>query len=66
MNELGSEGKVHAERELFPGVVVTIKDANQNISDTYNAVTMAYDNGYVKIGKLEKAETADRSWRSRR
>lgn len=66
MNELGSEGKVHAERELYPGVVVTIKDANQNISDTYNAVTMTYDNAYVKIGKLEKAESSDRSWRNRR
>lgn len=66
MNELGSEGKVHAEREMFPGVVVTIKDANQNISDTYNAVSMSYDNAYVKIGKLEKAESNDRSWRNRR
>lgn len=67
MNELGAEGKVHAERELFPGVTVTIKDANQNIADTYNAVSLEYDNGYVKIGKLEKAESQDgRSWRNRR
>ncbi|MBI40534.1 MAG: polymerase [Leptospiraceae bacterium] len=54
MEELGAEGKVHAERELHPGVVVTIRNAAQNISDTYNGVTLTYDNGYVKIGKLEK------------
>ena len=54
MEELGAEGKVHAEKELHPGVVVTIRNAAQNISDTYNGVTLSYDNGYVKIGKLEK------------
>lgn len=60
MQELGQEGKVHAERELFPGVTVTIRDANQNIADTYRAVTLSYDNGYVKIGKLEKNEEQSR------
>jgi len=56
MQTLGAEGKVHAEKELFPGVVVTIRDATQNISDSYRAVTLRYDNKYVKIDKLEKAE----------
>ena len=66
MNELGADGKVHAEKELFPGVVVTIKDANQNIADTYRQVSLSYDNGYVKIGKYEKAEeAAPKSWKKR-
>jgi uncharacterized protein (DUF342 family) len=56
MQQVGAEGKVHAEKELFPGVVVTIRDANQSIADSYRAVTLRYDNGYVKIDKLEKAE----------
>ena len=64
LNELGEEGKVHAEREVYPGVTVTIKDASQQIADTYKAITMRYDNGYVKFDKLEKAEPVNpRSWR---
>ncbi len=67
MQEIGAEGKVHVEKEIFPGVVVTIKDYSQNISDSYRQVTLTYDNGYVKIGKLEKDDTDKaRSWRSRR
>ncbi len=69
MARMGAEGKVHAEKELFPGVVITIKDASQTISDTYRSVTLSYDNGYVKIGKFEKgedaAQTTSRSWRRR-
>jgi len=66
LQQLGSEGKVHAEKELFPGVTVTIKDASQTISDSYRSVTLTYDNGYVKFGKLEKDEEASgRSWRKR-
>lgn len=64
LNELGEEGKVHAEKEVFPGVTVTIKDASQQIADNYKAITMRYDNGYVKFDKLEKAEVVNpRSWR---
>lgn len=64
MNEMSAEGKVHVEKELFPGVVITIKDANQSIADSYKQVTVSYDNGYVKIDKLEKdADSKKRSWR---
>lgn len=56
MDQLGSEGKVHAEKEIFPGVNIHIKDATQPISDTYNSVTLTYDTGHVKINKLEKDE----------
>lgn len=56
MDELGAEGKVHAEKEIFPGVTVHIKEAALNISDTYNSVSLYYEGGYVKIGKLEKNE----------
>ena len=67
MQAIGAEGKVHVEKELFPGVVVTIKDYSQNIADSYRNVSLSYDGGYVKIGKLEKAEnTSSRSWRNRR
>ncbi len=66
MSQLGEEGKVHVEKELFPGVTVTIKDASQTISDSYRNVTLTYDKGYVKFGKLEKdEESASRSWRKR-
>lgn len=54
MEELGNEGKVHAEKEIYPGVVVSIRNAAQNVSDNYRAVSLSYDNGYIKIGKLEK------------
>ncbi|MCB1173477.1 MAG: DUF342 domain-containing protein [Leptospiraceae bacterium] len=66
MSAIGAEGKVHAEKELFPGVVVTIRDASQNISDQYNAVTLSYDNKYVKIDKLEKAEDPSKRTSRRR
>lgn len=54
MHELGAEGKVHAEKELFGGVQISIRDATHNVNDVYRAVSMSYDNGYVKFGKLEK------------
>lgn len=67
MQEIGAEGKVHAEKEIFPGSVVTIKDYSQNIADSYRQVTLSYDNGYVKIGKLEKDESASsRPWLRKR
>jgi len=65
MQELGADGRVHVEKQLFPGVVITIKDQSQEIKDNYNSVSVTYDDGYVKIGKLEKDESASRSWRNR-
>ena len=65
MQEIGAEGKVHAEKEIFGGVMVTIKDYTQPISDSYRQVTLTYDNGFVKIGKLEKDDSAKASWRTR-
>jgi len=66
MDDLGGEGRVHAEKEIFPGVVVTIKDKSQNIADSYKSVSLSYENGYVKIGKLEKLEKARASRNIRR
>lgn len=60
VEKVGGEGRVHAEKDLYPGVLITIKDATQNIADTYSSVSLSYDKGYVKIGKLEKAEDGSR------
>jgi uncharacterized protein (DUF342 family) len=60
LEKVGGEGRVHAEKDLYPGVLITIKDATQNIADTYTSVSLSYDKGYVKIGKLEKAEDTSR------
>ncbi len=65
MEQLGAEGKVHAEKDLFPGVLVTIKEATQNIADTYHNVSLSYEKGYVKIGKIEKDEESSRGGRRR-
>ena len=66
MQEIGAEGKVHAEKEIFPGVTATIKDHSQKFDDNYRSVTLTYENGYVKINKLEKDETqSSRPWRRR-
>jgi len=56
MNEQAQTGRVHAERQIFPGVIVRIGSAALNISDTYSSTTFMYSNGYVKPGKLEPAD----------
>ncbi len=63
-----SNSKVHAERQIFPGVEVHILQAKQKITDTYNAVTLSYENGYVKMDKLERKKQnlpSYHKWRSR-
>ncbi|MBX7058200.1 MAG: FapA family protein [Leptospirales bacterium] len=63
MKQLSAEGKVHAEKELFPGVTISIRDAVFNVGDVYRAVTLAYEvsgeRGLIKPGKLEKAQKPD-------
>ncbi len=58
MQRLGAEGKVHAEKELFPGVTVSIRDATFNVGDVYRATTLIYEQsgerGLIKPAKLEK------------
>ncbi|MCE9600187.1 MAG: FapA family protein [Spirochaetia bacterium] len=56
MNQLSAQGKVHIEKEVFPNVTVSIRNAAQSFSDTYRAVTLTFENGVVKFNKLEKAE----------
>lgn len=66
MNQLSSQGKVHVEREIFPNVTVSVRNASQSFSDTYRAVTLSYENGVVKFNKLEKAEKEETGGRRRR
>ncbi len=65
MDELSAGGKVNVEKEIHPGVIITIKEAKLALSDTYRASSFYYDNGYIKIGKFEKKEEADRYARRR-
>ena len=48
-----ANGKIHVEKQLYPGVFVTIQGARHSVSDTYKAVTLSAKNGHIKIGKLE-------------
>ncbi len=63
-----TDSKIHAEKQIFPGCVVNILKANHNIANPYNAVTLSYDSGYIKIEKLEKKKDnmpSFHKWRSR-
>ncbi len=60
------EGKVHAEKQIMPGVNISIRDAHLNISESYQQVTFSYEKGRIKINKLEKDElphSTYRNWR---
>ncbi|MDH5656135.1 MAG: FapA family protein [Spirochaetia bacterium] len=65
MNQQAAQGRVHAEKQMHPGVVIKIKEAAQNVSDTYNAVSLSYDNGYIKFGKFEKEEDTSKTVKRR-
>ena len=65
MNEQAEQGRVHAEKQMFPGVVIKIKEAAQNVSDTYNSVSLSYDKGYIKFGKFEKEVDASKTGKRR-
>jgi hypothetical protein len=58
MKERAGEGRVHAEKQVFPGVVIRIREAALNVSDVYNAATFLYDRGYIRPGKLEADKSA--------
>ena len=51
-----SEARVHVVKQIFPRVTVNILKAQQEMHETYNSVTLSYDQGYVKINKLEKKQ----------
>ena len=46
--------KIHIEKEIFPGSVINILKAKQEIIDIQKFVTISYEQGHIKISKLEK------------
>ena len=57
-----SPAKIHTERQIFPGVVLNLLKAKQNITNTQGAMTFSYEGGYIKSGKLEKMESDQPSY----
>ena len=51
------ESKIHAERYIYPGTVINILKAKHNVPDTHTAVTLSYEDGYIKVNKLEKKKS---------
>ena len=48
------DGKIHVEKNIYPGVTINILNAKQSIGDTFGPLTLTYENGYIKMNKLEK------------
>ncbi len=60
------DAKIHAEKQIFPGVVINIVNARQSIGDTFGSATLSYDKGYIKMNKLEKRTDATLTYQKRK
>lgn len=56
MSALASNGKVHVEKTLFPGVTIEINGARFVVKDEYNHVTLAEEKGNIKILPYEEPD----------
>ncbi len=63
---LATNGKVHVEKTLFPGVTVEINGAHLKFKDEYQHVTLVEDKGNIKILPYEESEENKKDWRKRR
>lgn len=54
MEEMATEGSVVVEREVFPGVVINIRNATYEVTEPLSGVTFTYLDGHIKIGKPER------------
>ncbi len=54
MDQLASEGKVIVEKQIYPGVIIKIKDATYTVIDERFSVEYIYKDGKIIEQKLEK------------
>lgn len=55
MEEMAAEGKVVVEKEVFPGVVINIRNAGYEVTEKLTGVVFTYQDGHIKIGKPDRA-----------
>lgn len=63
---LSSEGAIHVEKTLYPGVTVEINGAIFEAKDEYTHVTLVEENGNIKIMPYQDSEENKKDWRKRR
>ncbi|PKL29752.1 MAG: hypothetical protein CVV45_21020, partial [Spirochaetae bacterium HGW-Spirochaetae-10] len=54
MEEMASEGKVVVEKEIFPGVIINIRNASYEVTERLTGVVFSYHEGHIKIGKPDR------------
>lgn len=60
MEEMASEGRVIAEKEVFPGVTINIRNATYPVTEKLNSVVFTYVDGHIKIGRPDRPATGRR------
>lgn len=56
LNMLEQKGKVCAEKSIFPGVDIYIKDKKFTVKDPYNYVKFALEGGEIRLSEYEQTE----------
>mgnify|MGYP005847959761 CR=1 FL=1 len=60
MEEMAAEGRVVVEKEVFPGVIVNIRNASYEVTERLTGVVFSYHEGHIKIGKSDRPGTGRR------
>lgn len=55
MEETAAEGKVTVEKEVFPGVIINIRNASYEVTEQMNGVVFTYQDGHIKMGRPNKS-----------
>lgn len=66
MGMLSSQGAVHVEKTVFPGVTIEINGASFHVKDEYHRVTFIEEKGNIRIVPYLESEEVLKDWRKRR
>ncbi|MCS6984909.1 MAG: FapA family protein [Leptospiraceae bacterium] len=66
MAALSSQGAVHVEKTVYPGVTIEINGATFHVKDEYHKVTFIEEKGNIRIVPYQESEEVLKDWRKRR
>lgn len=66
MAMLASNGKIHVEKTMYPGVVIEINNARFECKDEYNHISLIEENGNIRIIPFVQEKEVKKDWRNRR